>query len=117
MKYRVLSICAIGALAACQAEPKPAVLEDMSPETMAVVTGVLAGAVGRARIEIGPGDLTADPAISVLPPPAGPLEGNNPALPSLFDIVLMDGDCYVMAREGGEMYLLADVQCRSISAD
>ena len=116
MKYRILSVSLLVGVSACQGTPKPAVLTDTSPETMATVTGVLAAAVDRAQIELGAGDPTRDTFVSVLPPPPGPMEGNSPALPSVFDIILMDGDCYVQDRTTGTMYPLTGVECRSASA-
>ena len=117
MKYRILSVSAFAGLAACQSSPQPATLTDASPETVAAVTGVLAAAVDRAEIQLGPGDMTTDSVISVLPPRPGPLEGNSPAVPTIFDIVLMDGDCYVQERESGEMFPLTGIGCKSVSAD
>lgn len=117
MKCRILSVSLIAGLAACQTTPQPAVLLDASPETLAAVSGVLAAAIDRARIELGPEDPTRDTFVSVLPPPPGPLEGNSPALPVVFDIVLMDGDCYVQKRDSGEMYPLNGVECRSAAPD
>lgn len=111
MKYRILSISAFAGLAACQSAPEPAILDDVSPETISVVTGVLAAAVDRAQIQLGPGDLTRDSVISVLPPRPGPQEGSSTAMPTIFDIVLMDGDCYVQERESGEMFPLNGITC------
>ena len=113
MTCRILSVSLLAGLSACQGMPKPAVLTDASPETMATVTGVLAAAVDRAQIELGAGDPTQDTFVSVLPPPAGPLEGNSLALPAVFDIILMGGDCYVQDRSTGTMYPLTGVECRS----
>lgn len=116
MICRILSISALLGLAACQTAPQPAVLTDGTSETMAAVTGVLAGAMNRAQVELGPGDLTQASVISVLPPKPGPLEGNSTALPAVFDLVLLDGDCYVQSRQNGELYLLIGVECRSAGA-
>ncbi|PKP80807.1 MAG: hypothetical protein CVT79_13585 [Alphaproteobacteria bacterium HGW-Alphaproteobacteria-18] len=117
MKCRILSMSLLAGLAACQTAPQPATLADSSPETMAAVTGVLAVAVDRAKIQIGPGDLTRDSFVSVLPPVPGPHEGNSPAMPTVFDIVLMDGDCYVQERVSGEMFLLSGVACVPVNSD
>lgn len=117
MKYRILSVSALAGLAACQSVPKPAVLTDTSPETVAAVTQALADAVGRAQVELGPVDFATDTSVSVLPPRPGPLEGNSTAVPEVFDIRLMDGDCYVQDRASGELYPLTGVTCRSVAAD
>lgn len=116
MKYRILSVSLLAGLAACETAPQPAVLIDTSPETMAAVTGVLAAAMDRAQIELGAGDLTKDSVISVLPPRPGPLEGSSPAVPTLFDILLLDGDCYVQERASGEMFPLTGIECRPAEA-
>jgi hypothetical protein len=108
---RLLILAALAPLAACQSEPQLATLTDNTPETIATLTGVLASAVGRAKVQLGPLDVLAQPVVSVLPPPAGPLEGNSPAMPVLFDIVLFDGDCYVRAQESAELFLLAGLGC------
>lgn len=117
MKYRILSASMLAGIAACQSSPQPATLSDASPETISVLTGVLAAAVDRAQIQIGPGDLTRDSVISVLPPNPGPLESNNPAMPTIFDIVLMDGDCYVRERQSGEMFPLTGIACTPVEAN
>ena len=117
MKYRVLSISMLAGIAACQSSPQPATLTDASPETLSVLTGVLAAAVDRAQIQLGPGDLTKESVISVLPPRPGPLEGNSPAMPTIFDIVLVDGDCYVRERQSGEMFPLTGIACTPAGAN
>lgn len=103
-------------LAACQTVPRPAVLAESSPATLEALTGVLADATGRARIELGPGDPTRQPAISVLPPPPGIHEGNSTLMPAIFDLVLVGGDCFVRAREGGGLHALPGVECRPVQA-
>ena len=60
---------------------------------------------------LGAGDVTAVPAVSVLPPAVTPLEGNSPALPIVFDILLQNGDCYVRRRGTEELVPLTDVAC------
>lgn len=113
---RIVIISAISGLAACQGTLRPAVLADKSPETMAEVTGVLSSAVNRAQIQLGASDPTVQSMISVLPPAPGAHESNSPAMPIVFDIVLMGEDCYVRSREGGEMYALSGVACAPAEA-
>lgn len=98
-------------LAGCEAEPQLATLSDASPETVEALTFVLASAVGRANVELGPGDLTRQPMVSVLPPRPGPMEGNSTAMPALFDIVLLDGDCYARAHSDGVLHVLPGLTC------
>ena len=96
-------------------DSSPAKLADADPETMAMVKETLAGAVSRARIEIGPFDPLQDTSIAVLPPPLSPSETMSPARPMMFDITLFDDKCYLVARESGERYFLRGVECRRVS--
>lgn len=116
---RLLMLSALVGLSACQTAPaaEPALLVEASPETMAVVTETLASAVDRARIELGPGDLTKDPAISVLPPPLGEHESHSPAMPAMFDLVVREGDCFLQARKDGALYPLPGIACRPVGED
>lgn len=106
-----LILAFLAPLAACQSEPQLATLTDASPETIEALTKTLAAATGRARIQLGPHDVTRDPVVPVLPPPPSPMEGNSTAMPAVFDIVLMDGDCYVRARSDGSLHFLAGLTC------
>ncbi|WP_428408755.1 hypothetical protein [Hyphococcus sp.] len=90
----------------------PAVLERADAETLDRVKSVLAGAVGRATIELGAGDLTQSSTVSVLPPPLSPREDRSMAAPVLFDIMLMGEDCYLVRRDSGESFRLP-VACRA----
>lgn len=122
MRRTLISSAAFGLAAlqsGCQTAqgPQPALLHEASPEAMAQVTGVLAEAVGRAHIELGPHDLTADPAIPVLPPPLGPHETNSPATPLFFELVLQDGACFLRARSSGELYALPGLDCHLPAPD
>ncbi len=106
----------IVSLAACQtsSEPRLARLETATPESRAALTRVLAQAVGRAEVQLGPLDLTRQPVISVLPPPLGPLEGASTALPEIFELVMIDRDCYVRRRRDGALFALPGLSCRAI---
>ncbi|MFN4024768.1 MAG: hypothetical protein ACK4MQ_08045 [Hyphomonas sp.] len=117
MRRLLMSSVLIG-LSACQTAPaaEPALLVEATPEAMTIVAETLASAVDRARIELGPGDLTRDPAISVLPPPLGEHETHSPAMPVMFDLVIQDGDCFLQAREDGALYPLPGVACRAVEA-
>jgi len=109
-----LILTALLPLTACQSEPQLATLTDASPETIEALSSVLATATGRARIQLGPNDVTRDPVVSVLPTPPGPMEGNSTAMPALFDIVLIDGDCYVRAQSDGALYALTGLTCEPV---
>ncbi len=111
---RLLMILAAWTLTACQPEPQLATLTDDTPETMAALSAVLATATGRATVRLGPADVTRSPEVTVLPALATRLEGNSPAMPTVFEIVLVDGDCYVRDRESGEIFLLTHLSCTPV---
>lgn len=100
--------------AACQTSlaSQPAVLEKADAQTMAKVKSALAEAMGTATVEIGAGDPTETPSISVLPRPPGPYEDRSPAMPALFDLMLKENVCYAVRRETGEEYELKGVACK-----
>lgn len=104
-------------LPACQSAPQPAILAEGSPETLARVSDALAGAVERAQVELGPGDLTRQSTIAVLPSPLGAHEGNSLSMPELFDLVLINGDCFIQSRRSGDTYALTGVACRPAASD
>jgi len=106
-----IAMLLMAALAACDQEPVAAVLADASDETMSRLRATLASALDRSSVTLGAGDVTAVPEVSVLPPAVTPLEGNSPALPIVFDILLQNGDCYVRRRGTGELVPLTDVAC------
>ena len=104
-----------GLLAACQtvaAATTPAVLVNANNMTMTAVRAVLANAVNRATIELGPDDPTRSPVISVLPPRPGALETRSTATPIVFDLVMSDGACFAVRRASGEQFELKNVACR-----
>ncbi|MFN4102183.1 MAG: hypothetical protein ACK4GT_20675 [Pararhodobacter sp.] len=119
MTLRVLMTSGLAAacltgLAACQSAPQPATLEPATPEAVEEMKKVLAKALGRGRVELGAGDPARDSVIAVLPPPPTALEGNSPAMPELFDIVLTPEGCFVRRQTTEEMYALPGVACRAV---
>jgi len=110
----MLAAAGMLAFAACDQEPEPAVLADASPETISRLQDALASALGQARVTLGAGDVTAVPEVAVLPPAVTPLEGNSPAMPIMFDILLQDGDCHVRRRGTQELVLIRDVACNPV---
>jgi len=112
----VLAMSAIG-MSACQsaAQETPAVLVSADAETLARVRSVLAGAMNRSSVELGPGDLTQTSTISVLPPGLGPLEGRSTVVPAQFSLVLRGGRCLARRQDTGEAFDLAGVACRPLS--
>ena len=119
MTLRVLMTSGLAAtcltcLAACQSAPQPARLEPATPEAVEEMKQVLAKALGRGRVELGAGDPARDPVIAVLPPPPTPLEGNSPAMPELFDILVTPEGCFVRRQTTQDMYALPGVACQAV---
>ena len=100
-------------LTACQTLPAggTATVDMSDAQTRAVVMSVLAGAMHRAQVTLGPTDAHTA-VITVLPPPPGPLEGNSPALPVRFDIAQQNGRCVVVRHDTGEAFVLPGVACK-----
>ena len=90
----------------------PAVLENSDSETLAQIKSVLAAAIGRANVELGPGDLTKSSTISVLPPPLASREDRSMAMPVIFDLKLSGKKCYAVQRDTGDAFSLG-VPCRA----
>lgn len=110
-------ICLLGAAmltGACQtvAPDAPARLVNADEATLAQVRSVLANALDRATVELGPGDPSKKSTISVLPPPLAAREDRSLAAPVIFDIMLSGDDCYAVNRETGEAFALG-VPCRA----
>ena len=91
----------------------PARLEATDAATLAALKDALAAALGRATVELGPEDLSASGAVSVLPPPAGPYEDRSLAMPVMFDLMIRDGACVAVRRETGLTVPLPGVRCRA----
>ncbi len=92
----------------------PAVLVSSDDQTLAELKSALAEAMGTTRVEIGPGDLTQQSVISVLPPRLGPLEGHSVAKPTQFNLMKTGSKCYAVRRGTGEAYELSGVTCRAL---
>jgi hypothetical protein len=101
-------------LSACQtlAGAQAARVDLSDPATRTAVTSVLADAVGRAQVELGPTDSSETAIITVLPPPPGPLETHATAIPIRFDIVRRGGACFAVRHDTGKAYALAGIVCR-----
>lgn len=111
-----LALLAGLAAAACNHGPaaRPAVLESSDADTMARLKSALGDAVGRSNIELGAGDPTQQPAVTVLPPPLGQFETNSPAAPTHFDLILDGATCYAVHRETGQRWPLEGIACRAV---
>ncbi len=99
-------------LSACQtlAHDGSARLDMGDPATRSAVAAVLADAVGRAQVELGPSD---GAVITVLPPKPGPYETNSPAMPIRFDIETRGETCVAVRHDTGRAYPLPGVTCKA----
>lgn len=108
-------VCCL-ALAGCQtvdaAPAVPAVADLSTSDAVARAQIVLAQALGRGRVELGPHDGARAATLSVLPPPPGARETHYMAIPILFDVVLRDGKCHVIRRDTKQVYDLHGIACR-----
>ena len=110
---KMLAIGAVAALGSCQATavPQPAVLERADDAALAELKAVIATAMGKARIEFGAMDLENSPEIPVLPPRPDQLEGQSPAMPTYFDLVIDNGECAVIDRSTGQAFPAESLLC------
>ena len=76
------------------------------------VKAALAKAMGRAHVELGPGDPTRSPEISVLPRPPGPQEDRSLAKPTIFRLEIEGGSCFVARTDTGARERVEGVECR-----
>jgi hypothetical protein len=119
-KFRAhLTAIALGlslGLSACQtlAAVQAASVDLSNPSTRSAVTAVLADAVGRARIQLGPTAGRKTSVITVLPPPPGPLETNSTAMPIRFDIEQRGEACFAVRQDTGQAYELTGVMCTPV---
>jgi hypothetical protein len=112
-----VSAALAGACQSTAAAATPAVLTHGDAATMARLKAVLAKAMGRAPIELGPGDPTQSSVVSVLPLPPGPLEDRSLAKPTIFRLEIEGGTCFLV-REGehaatGARISLEGIACRA----
>lgn len=105
---------AVLTLTACQTgatSETPAYLADASDEALFVLPGQVAQAFGVANVKLGPMAKEKPGAVSVLPRPGSPLEGNNPDTPTTYDLVLRGTECFLKDRASGDVFELTDVAC------
>lgn len=117
-RFGMLGMIGAMTIGACQSTPPTiyGALEVADAQTMAVVESVLARAMNRASIEIGPGDLTKTSVVSVLPPRLSPNETRSTAQPTQFDIIIKGAKCFVVRRDTAKEYELSGVACRPLDA-
>ncbi|MBB34641.1 MAG: hypothetical protein CME88_04415 [Hirschia sp.] len=122
VRNALLCISGVAILMACQTGEvdnmadtplQPAVIASADADTLAALKTALSGALGRANITFGAGDLTANPTITILPPPPNPNETHSVAMPTMFDLYLgEDGACYAIQRGKQDKITLDGVACR-----
>jgi hypothetical protein len=100
-------------LGACQSVAVPAVLTTADPPAMERLKAALAKALGRASVELGPGDPTQTPLISVLPPPPGPQEDRSPARPTIFRLEIEGSACVLVREDNAARIPLDGVECKA----
>ena len=101
-------------LGACQhsATAVPATLADSSPETLNALKSALGGAINRANIELGVGDLTETSTVTVLPSRLTEHETRSPATPTVFSLYVKNGACFAVQDGTDAEIPLPDVPCK-----
>jgi hypothetical protein len=113
MTGRTITLMAAGALlGACQTAGVPAVLERADAASMDGLKAALARATGQAQVQLGPGDPTQSPEISVLPRPPGPPDDRSLAMPTLFRLEIAGGACFVVRKDDSTRTPVEGVACR-----
>ncbi len=102
------------ALAGCQSMsgPVPAVLSSSDPAAIERLKTALASAMGRAQVELGPGDPTQSPTVSVLPRPVGPPDDRSLSVPTVFRLEMEGGECFAVREENGARTRIDGAQCK-----
>ena len=115
-KVSVAIILSATLAGACQstAQPAPAVLTQADDATLARLKAALAKAMGRSPIELGPGDPTQTPVISVLPLPLSPLEDRSLARPTIIRLEIEGQTCVLVREDNGARTVVEGVSCKPV---
>ena len=115
-RLSALLLAGASLLGACKTtDPQvPALLTAPNAEIMDEIKTVLAAAMDRASVELGPVDLTQSSVLSVLPPRLGEHETHSLATPTQFDLVKQGEACFLIRRDTGDAYALDGVACRGV---
>ena len=129
MRISTLRYCAVlcvSLITACQttaqAEPVPAVLLKADAETMDKVKAALAKSMGSPSVVLGTVDLTkisvisAFPKRSVMPAGAPQNQAGNFTLPTRFNMMMDDRNCYIVKNGTHEKIPLQGVKCKAAAA-
>jgi hypothetical protein len=101
------------ALGACQAMAAPAVLTSGDAAAVDRLKAALGKAMGRTRIDLGPGDPTQTSMIAVLPLPLIPQDDRSLALPTVFRLEIESGACVLVREDTGARYPAEGVDCKA----
>jgi hypothetical protein len=96
-----------------QTDLKPAVVVKADAQTMDHLKAALAKAMGRAQVELGPGDPTKSSEISVLPRPLGPAEDRSLSKPTIFRLETDGSSCFVTRTDNGAREKVDGVECKA----
>lgn len=102
--------------ASCQnvTAPRPAVLVSQDAQSMTLLKEAAAEHMGRAKVDLGPGDLTMQSTISVLPPRVAAPQGNSVAMPKILELRVREDDCYLFDEAEGRAVLVRGLACRPL---
>lgn len=108
-----LSTISLLIMSACQttAAEIPAVLSSADSENMTNLKSTLSQALKKKNIQLGAGDPTQHPVVTVLPKAPGPYDTMSPALPITFDIMKRGSICMLVRRDTQEEFVLNNVNC------
>ncbi len=114
---RLLFLSAVtcaAALTACQSVggSVPAVLSSSDPASLERLKTALASAMGRSQVELGPGDPTQSPTVSVLPRPIGPPDDRSLSVPTIFRLEIEGSECFVVREENGSRTRIDGARCK-----
>jgi hypothetical protein len=97
----------------CQAMAAPAVLTSGDAAAVDRLKAALGKAMGRTRIDLGPGDPTQTSTIAVLPLPLIPQDDRSLALPTIFRLEIENGACVLVREDTGMRYPAEGVDCKA----
>jgi hypothetical protein len=107
------AILLAAALGACQSMSAPAVLTSGDPAALDRLKAALGKAMGRTRIDLGPGDPTQTSTISILPLQLIPQDDRSLARPTIFRLEIENGACILIREDTGQRYPADGVDCRA----
>jgi hypothetical protein len=109
----VVALLAMSACASTQtAVPARLASSDAAAQTQ--LRQVLARAMGKQQVTLGPEPLATTTFVSVLPMTLGTYETRSLSLPEVFDIRKQANTCTVVRRSTGQIYSLANLRCIAV---